>query len=617
MIARIWRAGAALALCGAWALLGAGSGHGATVAARDGGERVASMHVDAVITDDGSLAVTEMISYDFAGERRHGIEREIGTRERFDEDRDRVYELAGVAVSSPSGAPDGLELVRSREATTIRIGDPDRTVTGRHRYELRYVLRGLMYSFGDHDELFWEATGTRWAVGLSDVSVTVHAPAALNRSACLAGAAGSAAGCGQIDRIDGRQVAFRQPSLGAGEGLTVVVGLAKGAVRVPPPVLVPAGRGQWDAPPSALSYLVAGAAVVGTAVGGGLLWLRGGRDRAYAGLPLGLAPAGGERGVEEPVPVLGAPEPAVAFTPPKGVRPALAGLLLAEHTSPLQVSATIVDLATRGYLRIDELPGEDWQLTRLGDPRPGDELARYEQALLDGLFQGGDAVVRMSDLNRRFRPRFHRVCRELAAEGQRAGWFRRRPRIGGVSGPRQLLGCLSVLVALPVSFGSVGSVLALAGAGWSAAVVAAGVLVSAVIAHLVWRAMPARTALGRAVWAQVTGFRQYLATAEADQLRAEEASSVFGRYLPLAMIFGLTERWAAVFARLAAEQGVEPAVSWYTGDPGNLGSSLDSFGRSGGDILSSSAKSAASGGSGFSAGSSVGGGSSGGGGRSW
>jgi hypothetical protein len=83
-------------------------------------------------------------------------------------------------------------------------------------------------------------------------------------------------------------------------------------------------------------------------------------------------------------------------------------------------------------------------------------------------------------------------------------------------------------------------------------VVTLGLLVAALIAVIVWRAMPSRTATGRAVWAQTVGFRQYLATAEAEQLRHEEAASVFGRYLPLAMIFGLTRRWAAVFAALAA-----------------------------------------------------------------
>jgi len=616
----MWLGTLTLVMGTAWALLGATPAAGATAqaagaaAAQASGEQVASFHVDAMIRADGSLEVAEEISYDFGTNQRHGIERELDTRERYDDDHDRVYELSEITAVSPSGAPDGVQLIDNATSTTIRVGDPALTVTGRQRYELHYVIRGLMNAFDDHDELYWEATGTRWRVPMSDVAVIVHSPGGMQRTACFAGDPSSNAGCDQLQAIDERQVAFRQRSVDVGDGLTVVVGLAKGVVTVPPPLLDRTRRGPWSEPPTGLSYLVAAVVVVGTAAGGWLLWMRAGRDRAFVGLPLGLTPAPGQGDAEEFVPVGGGPEPAVAFTPPKGVRPALAGLLLTERTAPVQVSATIVDLAVRGYLRIDELPGRDWQLTWLGNQRPGDQPTRYEQVLLDSLFEG-TAAVRLSDLNQHFRARFQQVSRELADEGYRAGWFRRRPSVRGVSAPRQLVGCLGVLVFLPVSFGAVGSVLALAGAGWSTVVVAAGVLIAVAVAFFVWRAMPARTAQGRAVWAQVVGFRRYLATAEADQLRQEEAVSIFSRYLPLAMVFGLTRRWAAVFVQLAAAQGTVAVVPWYFGDPSTLGVSLDHFGRSTGSMLSASAASS-SGGSGFSGGS-VGGGGGGGGGGSW
>jgi hypothetical protein len=248
-------------------------------AARDGGERVASLHLDAVIQPDGALAVTEMIAYDFGTARRPGIDRTIQTRQRFDDRRDLVYELTDIAASSPSGAPDELRLIRGRSATTIRVGDPAVTVTGRHRYQLHYVLHGAMTALPDRDELVWPATGTRWRVPVSEVAVTVHAPGGLDQASCTAGAPASRSGCALMKRIDERQVTFRQPSLGAGAGLTVMVGLAKGVVSVPPPVLVPAGRWPWDTPPATLSYLIAGAVVAATAAGGWLLWLRDRRDR--------------------------------------------------------------------------------------------------------------------------------------------------------------------------------------------------------------------------------------------------------------------------------------------------------------------------------------------------
>lgn len=600
-------------------VLAALGGVAPALAAAQADEQIASFKIDAEIQPDGALTVTELITYDFGDNERHGIEREIDVREPADEDNDRVYALSGVTVSSPTGAPAGVRLIHNARSTTIRVGDPDLTVTGRQQYQLQYTLRGLMNSFDEHDELFWEATGTRWRVSLLDVTVTVRTPGGLRQVSCFAGESSSQASCDQQQAVDQQQAAFGQGSLQVGEGLTVVIGLDKGVVAVPPPVLEAVQRGPWEAPPSRLSYLVAGLSVVGAATIGGLLWLRGGRDRTYLGVPLGLAPAPGQASAEDFVPVTGGPEPAVAFTPPKGVRPALVGLVLAERTTPVQISATIVDLAVRGYLRIDELGGGDWSLTWLGQQGPDDQLAPYEQTLLDSLFEGRPTVT-LASLRRKFQTSFRRVSRELADEGYRAGWFRRRPRVTASSGsPRQLLGCLMPLLFLPISFSGVGSALALIDAGWSTVVVVFGLLLAVVIGYLVWRAMPARTALGRAVWAQTMGFRRYLATAEADQLRHEEATEVFSRYLPLAMIFGLTKRWAKVFAALAAAQGTVATVWWYGGgDPSGLGPSLDSFGRSSGSVLSSApASSSAGGGSGFSSSGSVGGGSSGGGGGSW
>jgi uncharacterized membrane protein len=131
--------------------------------------------------------------------------------------------------------------------------------------------------------------------------------------------------------------------------------------------------------------------------------------------------------------------------------------------------------------------------------------------------------------------------------------------------------------------------------------------------------MPARTAKGSAMLARVRGFRRYLDTAEAEQLRFEERADVFARYLPYAVVFGLTDRWARVFAVLAAEDPqLASSVGWYGGgsnwNVGQLSGSLSHFMSSAGGTFTSHASS--SGGSGFSGGSS-GGGGGGGGGGSW
>jgi len=76
-----------------------------------------------------------------------------------------------------------------------------------------------------------------------------------------------------------------------------------------------------------------------------------------------------------------------------------------------------------------------------------------------------------------------------------------------------------------------------------------------------------RSALGRAYADQVTGFREYLATAEADQIRFEEGQDIFSQYLPWAVIYDLTDRWTKVCAQLVQMgrlANIQP--SWYYGD---------------------------------------------------
>jgi uncharacterized membrane protein len=133
-----------------------------------------------------------------------------------------------------------------------------------------------------------------------------------------------------------------------------------------------------------------------------------------------------------------------------------------------------------------------------------------------------------------------------------------------------------------------------------------------------------RTPAGRAVCDQVEGFKTYLATAEADQLRFEEGEDIFSRYLPWAIAFDLAERWAKICADLVAMGRIpDTTPSWYYGY-----NSLGSFntGFLTGSLLSaatpvpppsSSSGTGFGGGSSFSGGGFSGGGGGGGGGGSW
>jgi uncharacterized membrane protein YgcG len=580
----------------------------APVHAQGAGERITAYDVDIRIESTGSLLITEVIDYDFATNSRHGIFREIPVRLDYDSRYERIYPLDVISVEGSPGTPDQYTRETAGTKERLKIGDPDETITGAHRYTITYRIDGALNGFDSHDELYWNAIGTEWPVPIEQATVRVTTPSDITDVACFGGEGGSRLECAEAARA-GRTASFSDRRLRAGDGVTVVVGFAKGAVPPPVPVL----DERWSitrafsATPATvgMSLLLLVAGVFGVTR---LAW-RTGRDRAYAGSPVDVAYA--TSGQEEPVrPSLGPfgrVETPVEFVPPDGFRPGQVGTLVDEAANTLDVSATIVDLAVRGYLRIDEIPKKgwfgkpDWTLTRL---KEGDGLLRYEELLLDGLFEDGDEVT-LSSLRTKFVSRLKKVQDALYDDAVSAGWFAGRP--DKVRLKWYVIGGIAVVLAL--------AVFVVLMAVTHAALVGVPLVIVALLLLLSAKRMPRRTAKGTGVLRRVQGFRRFIDESEKERARFAEQQHLFSEYLPYAIVFGATEKWANAFAGLDDEL-VRP--DWYGGSstftPVGFAHSIDGFAVTTAGTITSTP--AGSGSSGFSGGSS-GGGGGGGGGGSW
>lgn len=128
------------------------------------------------------------------------------------------------------------------------------------------------------------------------------------------------------------------------------------------------------------------------------------------------------------------------------------------------------------------------------------------------------------------------------------GYYTKHPR-----DRNRRLGCLGIpLLLLAVGAGIAGTTAGTTDfTGKLTAALGVGLGLSALL--LLWggRGRTPRTAVGSAVRIQALGFREYLTKAEANQIRFEEATDLFSRYLPYAMVFGVADRWARVFADVA------------------------------------------------------------------
>jgi hypothetical protein len=364
--------------------------------------------VSVTVGPDGTLRVVENIDVDFRSAQRHGIFRVIPVRYELSptdtqidlpDGREpgeflRIIEIDNIAVTSTAPADLHLEEPTRFEGRDlrVRIGDEDRTVTGPQSYEISYDVRGALNAFEAHGELYWNATGNSWDVPLQRTRVTVNAPA-ISEIACFRGPVGATSVC-EESSLEGGTATFRAPNLQPGEGLTFVTAFPTAAVDVPPPILVEKwnfARAFNGSPGAAPAGAVVG--LLGLA-GLGLLAFRQGRDRVTRG---GIGVDGRLDDVPSDRRGLFAPRVTpVEFRPPDDLRPGQIGVLIDERVDPVDVAATIVDLAVRGHLRIVELTEKklwrsktDWRLERLDSDEP---LAPYEQRLLTGLFEDGSQV---------------------------------------------------------------------------------------------------------------------------------------------------------------------------------------------------------------------------------
>jgi uncharacterized membrane protein YgcG len=573
---------------------------------------------------DARLLVRESLEVDFRELERHGIFRDIPYLYALPDNDDEVRVTTVIVrdVTNAGGEPVEYSDTAAGAYRRVRIGDADVTVTGVQTYVITYEVRRAMNPFADHDELGWNITGDQWPVPVESSTARVtFEEARISAVSCYRGRAGSTEACGSSTATGSTAAFVAGRALEPGEGWTAYIALPKGAVAVPPLEFGPAPPD----PPEVIEakvrpgYLMVTTALPVLAFGFGLVsWYRSGRDRKAQ-----VANADG--------PVV------VEYEPPEDLRPAEMDALLRERTSRAGVGLTLVDLAARGYIEIDAV--DDGRDYRLHLKQLDDRLAKFEWTLLDGLFKKDKEAVTVSHLRKQ---RFHRTVqkaqREIDVALAERGYFVRDPQsvrdrfsakgwaLFGVAIGLAIAAGISMSVAAPLApvfgDGPLNAVLGLL-------VVGGGLGLAGAVLAVFARWMPARTAKGFAAYRRVFGFRRFMEVADSTRQQFYEREGIFERYLPYAMVFGIVDRWAAVFGDLgiplrepsyfhAAGQAFDSAtftsvVSSFQGSVSRAGAEpVSTSGGSGSSGFSSSSSSSSS----FGGGSS-GGGTGGGGGGSW
>lgn len=552
------------------------------------------------ILPSGIVEITETINVDFFNNSKHGIFRDIPYI--YSSDKGETYTRITVRNVLQNGQPAKFQKSENGSFINLKIGDPDRTITGVNTYTINYTAEGILKSFEEYDELYWNVTGNNWDVDILSAKAQVILPFdSLLKSACFQGPAGSTDNC-SFSQIENKFANFASTrSLMLGEGLTVVVGFQKGMVPILSVERPPSMWEKFISWPSQITLFTALTAGIGTVL---FLWFKYGRDYWFAG---NLFSKKTDSGTVKPV---GVRETiSVEFTPPDNLRPAEIGVIMDEYAHTHDVTSTIIDLAGRGFLTIAEIPKKwlfgsiDYALSKTAKSHAG--LLGYEKKLLEKLFNNRDSV-KISDLKTTFYEELKEIKNELYTGIVSRKYF--------PSNPDQVRTKYFIIAIITISLGFFAGFFSLSLENIYIADISLGAIISGIILAGASSFMPRKTAYGRETYRRILGYKMFINSAEKYRQQFFEKKNLFNEVLPYAIVFGLTEK----FAKAMKDIGLETAKpAWYTGaHPFNthvFASSINSFSSSMSGAIASAPKSSGfSGGGGYS-----GGGFGGGGGGSW
>lgn len=536
----------------------------------------------------GELHVVERITVDFT-DNNHGILRAIPQRYKG-----HALQLQVNSIGSDTQAPVDHSTYTSNGNTVLKIGNPNQTVTGTQEYTLDYTLRNVISFYKDHDELYWDVNGTDWTQPFTNVSVELQLPADLHQTKqprCYTGNFGSTSQQCVVFQKGTTVAASTIQSLQPNQTLTVVAAFPTGYFH----------PSTWRETMQESMKQIIGLVLPTLILGGGtfLYWLLRGRD---------------PRGTGVIIPQYG---------PPDNLKPLAVGTLLHFKADNRDITATIVDLAVRKYIKIIETTTKhrlrkDTKSYSLQLLRTDLEaLDPYEHSIIDAIFDRELSVGRQIDLSKMrndFSATAQTIRRRSVNELTKLGYFRSNPSQAG-TWLYLPLGILAMLIFY------LGMVMGL----W----LSVGVGIGVVIGFLFVRQMAARTAKGVAAKEHILGLKLFLEVTEKDRLKAlqspttaavgaEPARTVelFETLLPYAMVLGVEEQWAKQFADLYTTPPDWYAGNWSTFNmyyfATELNSGIGSAVNTAFSAPSSSGSSGFSGGGGF-----AGGGGGGGGGGGW
>ncbi|MHB8893694.1 MAG: DUF2207 domain-containing protein [Candidatus Geothermincolia bacterium] len=525
---------------------------------------------DITVNKDGSLTVRETQVANFTGSFSF-LNRDLTSSKGSFTDG-RTYgqvRFKDIKVFSLDGTPYGnWKVLKMRGGRRVQISFS--ATNQQMGWIVEYKMTGAVIYAKNYDRIYFNTVSYDRDVPIKSSRSTVTLPGGTDMSKVKTVTYGSKTvpPGASTSGVEGNTLWWETKTIAPFTTLTIDVAFPKGIVQIP--LTYRSGFG-------ILVIVLVVIAVV--AVAGGMIWRwsKKGRD------------------IKPEVTV-------VQYEPPADMRPAEVGMLLNETPLIGDITATIVDLAVRGKLIITEQEGTGLLKHKTFGFEKLDtdfsDLSQFEAEVVDGLFESGPTVTE-DDLKDKFYVHIAAFDRELKEQALSKGLWDGDP--AKVKGHYTTIALVLLLLIIPTYL-----LRAWIDLGYLVALIP-GLAVCGVVVFIVGRYMPRRTAKGAEEYAYVLGFKEYMATAEQEEMKFMTPEN-FQTNLPYAMRLGVADKWAGKFAEIYTEP-----PSWYRGYyPGTfstiyLASALSDMNSSVSGTLASSPSSSGGGGGGFGGGFSGGG----------
>lgn len=550
-------------------------------------EHIRSFHSDITVHNDSSMIVKETIVAVSDGKTiKHGIVREFPTRYKG-----RWGHFYEVHFSIRSILLDGKSVpYHVREAVNgkiIYIGDKDIILPpGAYEYEIIYETKRQLGFFDQHDELYWNVTGTGWRLPIVHASARVVLPSVPAEQIMVEGYTGYQGDKGKYYRAwvteTGKAMIETTRSLAELQGLTIIVTWPKGFVNKP------TWWQQWwwfllDNKQRAIGLL-------------GLLillifyltmWVRFRRSQQHATI----------------IPL---------FYPPEHMSPGLVRYIMHMGYDAKVLASDVVHMAVRGFLTIHREASlfGGYLLKKKADPN-GEFEDIYARLSRDLFGQKETAELGSGKTNGQIQAAIETVSDIYGQQTKQffvsKDWY----IFFGVLFTAIVFISMAMIRQGEISFGLV------------------AVIVGYIVAHVLFRQLlRGYSQKGLEIKKEIDGFKMFLATTEEDRLAVigtppDKTPELYEKYLPYAIALDVEKQWskkfAPLFERMAAE-GHPYVCVWAIGNGfysplalAGLGSAIsNSFSTSIASSITAPGTTSGSGGRGSS-----GGGGGGGGGGGW